>query len=40
VHSIVLQVPISQVSKNGNVPTTVDDPASVIVRTPAPAASG
>jgi hypothetical protein len=30
VHSIVLQVPISQLSKNGNVPTTVDDPASVI----------
>ena len=30
VHEIALQLPISAVSKNGNVPTTVDDPASVI----------
>jgi hypothetical protein len=30
VHTIALQLPISAVSKNGNVPTTVDDPASFI----------
>ncbi|GAC1377735.1 MAG: DUF4331 domain-containing protein [Acidimicrobiales bacterium] len=30
VHEIALRLPISSVSKNGNVPTTVDDPASVI----------
>ena len=30
VHEIALQLPISAVSKNGNVPTTVDDTASVI----------
>jgi len=30
VHIIALQVPIASVSKNGNVPTTVDDPASVV----------
>lgn len=30
VHAIILQVPISEVSKNGDVPTTVDDPDSVI----------
>jgi len=30
VHEIALQLPISAVTKSGNVPTTVDDPASVI----------
>jgi hypothetical protein len=30
VHTIALQLPISEISKNGNVPTTVDDPASFI----------
>jgi hypothetical protein len=30
VHSIALQVPISQISKDGNVPTTVDSKDSVI----------
>ncbi|WCO68282.1 DUF4331 domain-containing protein [Iamia majanohamensis] len=29
-HAIILQVPISEVSANGDVPTTVDDPDSVI----------
>jgi len=30
VHTIALQLPISEISKNGNVPTKVDDPASFI----------